>query len=228
MSASDAATLLVQLEGRDLKTQTLEVIRKLESEAGIADVVAFESFFLPLLKALIVTMQWTSERLTCYGNLFRTTLLMYARRFVQIEPQAGGWESDPRGCGCFYCRQLDDFLVDASTQSMGFRVCSSDRAHLHQRLNPTTISHVTDLGGTLVVTRPLPPTLAKYEQWEKRFLKAKEQIQELDQEILKPLLDVDYEFLTELRKTRRGRSREELPSARIAVRRQGPEMVDLT
>ncbi len=95
---------------------------------------------------------------------------------------------------------------------MRFPVCSSDRAHLHQILGGTGISHDTDRRGleTLVVTKPAPPSVVKYEEWQTRFAKAEEQIKKLDQDHLQQLLDVDYEYLTELRATRRGRER--LPS----------------
>lgn len=229
MSADDVAFLFVLLDRRNLEDEALELIKKLEAEAGTVDVVAFETFFLPLLEALIGTLQWTSERVTRYRKLFRTTLLMYATRFVQIEPQAGNWTSTPRGCGCLNCRQLDQFLVNASQQSMKFPVGRGARQHLHQMLEDTKISHVTDRRGveTLVVTKPLTATLAKHEQWEKRFSKAKGQIGKLDQKILRQLLDDDdYEYLTELRNTKR--SHEGLPSARVAVRRLRPEIIDLT
>ena len=231
MSADDVAILLVLLDVQETEIQALELVRKLEAEAGKVDVVAFESFFLPLLKALIVKLPWTPELVNRYKKLFRTTLLMYARRYVQIEPQGGDWTDTPRGCGwprCPDCPRLDQFLVNASQQSLKFPVSRNRRQHLHQRLDRTNIKHDTDRrgGDTLVVTKLASPSLAKHEQWQKRFSKAEERIQKLDQTILKQLLDDDYEYLTELRDTRRGR--EGLPSARVAVRGQGPEIIDLT
>lgn len=228
MSADDVVTLLDILDRHDLETEALEVIGKLEAEAGVVDIVAFESFFLPLLEALIVRVRWTYEQVTRYERLVKTTLLMYARRFVQIEPQTGDWTNIPQGCGCLDCHQLDLFLVDPSQQSIRFPVRSSSRAHLHQMLDRTDIRHVTDrtVVETLVVTKPATPSMVKHQEWEKRFSKAEEQIKKLDQETLKQLLGVDYEYLTELRKSRRGR--EELPSARVAARRQRPDIIDLT
>lgn len=228
ISADDVVTLLDLLDRRDLEIEVLKLIGKLEAEAGIVDVAAFESFFLPLLEALIATISWTSEQVTRYRKLFQTTLSMYARCFVQIEPQAGNWTNTPRGCGCVNCRELDKFLVNASQQSMRFSGKSGVKQHLRRMLDRTSIRHDIDRTGveTLVVTKPTTPSLVKHEEWQKRFSKAEEQIKKLDQETLKQLLDVDYEFLTELRKSRRGR--EELPSARVAVRRQGPDIIDLT
>lgn len=229
MSAGDVAFLLVLLDRRDLEDEAVMLIAKLEAEAGTVDIIAFETFFLPLLEALIVWLQWTSERVARYRKLFRTTLLIYATRFVQIEPQAGNWTRPPLGCHCLNCRQLDAFLVNPSQQSIKFPVGRGARQHLHQMLEGTNISHVTDRRGveTLVVTKPLTATLAKHQQWEKRFFKAKGQIEKLDQKILRLLLDGDdYEYLTELRNTKRGH--EGLPSARVAVRRQRPEIIDLT
>lgn len=169
--------------------------------------------------------------MTRYKKLFQTTLSMYAMRFVQIDSQLGNWTNKPQGCSsprCSDCPQLDQFLINASQQSMKFPVSKKRRQHLHQMLEGTTITHVTDRrgGDTLVVTKLASPSLAKHGQWQKRFWKAEEQIKTLDQKILKQLLDEDYEYLTELRDTRRGR--EGLPSARVAVRRQGPEIIDLT
>lgn len=228
MSSDDVVILIVQLDKRDLEDEVQKVTGKLEVEAGIVDVVAFESFLLPLLEALIATVQWTSERVTRYGRLFRTTLSKYVIRFVQVEPHAGNWTTTPRGCGCSDCRQLDDFLVNSSQQSMRFPVSRGRRQHLHQMLEWTNITHVTDRRGveTLVVTKPSTPSLAKHEQWRKRFSRAEELINKLDQEILKQLLGEDYEYLTELRDTRR--DHKGLPVARVTVRRQGPEIIDLT
>lgn len=95
-------------------------------------------------------------------------------------------------------------------------------------LNGTNIRHVTErfVFETLVVTKPATPSLVKHEQWLARFAKAREWILKLDQDVLKQLLDDDYEYLIELTDTRG--EREGLPSARGAVRRRGPEIIDLT
>ena len=225
LSADDVALLI---RGLDINPELPKLTAKLEAQAGLVDVVAFESFFLPLLKALIAKLQWSVEQVTRYSSLFRTTLQMFARRFVQIEPQAGNWTTTPRGCGCLDCRQLDQFLINPFQQSISFERSSSERAHLHWMLDRTGIRHVTERQGreTLVVTKPTPPAVVKHEQWQTRFSKAEEQIKKLDQNVLKRLLDVDYEYLTELRAARRGR--EPLPSTRVPVRRQAPEIVDLT
>lgn len=62
MSADDVAILLLQLGRRGHAAEVLKVTRKLETESGTVDVSAFESFFLPLLEALISTITWTSEQ----------------------------------------------------------------------------------------------------------------------------------------------------------------------
>ena len=228
MSADDVSILLVQLDRRGHESEVSKMTSQLEAEVGTVDPVAFESFFLPLLQALIEIVEWTFERLTIYENLFRTTLSMYARRFVQIEPEAGGWTDTPLGCGCSLCRELDDFLVNASQQSKRFPVAKRERQHLHERLQFTRISHVTDRGGmeTLVVTKPHTPLLVKHEQWKTRFEKAQEQIRKLDPTVLKRLLGEDYQPLVRLRGTQRGD--QEFLATRVAGRRQGHEIIDLT
>lgn len=111
---------------------------------------------------------------------------------------------------------------------MRFPVNKKRRQHLHQRLECTNIKHITDRRGveTLVVTKVATPSMAKHQQWQKRFSKAEKQTKKLDQKVLKQLLNDNYEYLAELRNTRKDRER--LPSAHIAVKRQGPEIIDLT
>ena len=113
-------------------------------------------------------------------------------------------------------------------QSRKFPVRSYERPHLHQTLEGTNIRHDTDRRGieTLVVTKPATPAMVRHEQWQTRFSEAEEQVNKLDQEILQQLLGIDYGYLTELRATRRGH--EGPPSARVAVRHQGPDIIDLT
>ena len=90
----DVAISLVQLDMRDLEIEVMKMTSKLEAEAGRVDVIAYESFFLPLLEALTAMFVWASERVTSYERISRTPLSIYARRFVQIEPQAGNWDND--------------------------------------------------------------------------------------------------------------------------------------
>ena len=228
VSADDVCILLVQLDRRGHESEVSNLTSLLEAEAGTVDPVAFESFFLPLLQALIETVEWTFERLTLYGNLFRTTLSMYARRFVQIEPEPGSWTMTRLGCGCSLCRELDEFLVNASQQSKRFPVARGARQHLHSRLQFSRISHVTDRRGveTLVVTKPNTPSSVKHGQWARRFEKAREHIRKLDPIVLKRLLGEDYKPLVRLRGTQRGD--EGFVSTRVVKRLQGHEIIDLT
>ena len=227
-SADDVCTLLVQLDRRGHGSEASKMTNQLEAEASTVNPVAFESFFLPLLQALIETVEWTFERLTMYGNLFRTTLSLYARRFVQIEPEPDNWTTTRLGCGCSLCRDLDDFLINPSQQSTRFPVANRARQHLHSRLQFTRISHVTDRRGveTLVVTKPNTSSSVKHGQWQRRFEKAREHIRKLDPTVLKRLLGEEYKPLVRLRGTQRGD--EGFVSTRVVGRRQGHEIIDLT
>ncbi len=80
LNADDVAALLIQLDRQDLQGWGLQLTSKLQAEASTVDVIAFESFFLPFLSALTTIVPWTSERVTRYRNLFRTTLQMLANR----------------------------------------------------------------------------------------------------------------------------------------------------
>ena len=227
-NADDVCILLVQLDRRGYESEVSKMTSLLEAEAGTANPVTFESFFLPLLQALIETVEWTFEHLAIFGNLFRTTLSMYARRFVQIEPEPNNWKTTQLGCGCSLCRELDDFLANASQQLKRFPVANRARQHLHSRLQFTRISHVTDRRGTetLVVTKPNTPESVKRGQWQGRFEKAREHIRKLDPAVLKRLLGEDYKPLVRLRGTQRGD--EGFVSTRVVGRRRGNEIIDLT
>ena len=228
ISAADVCILLVHLDRRGHESEVSKMTSLLEAQASTVDPVAFESFFLPLLQALINTVEWTFERLAIFGNLFRTTLSMYAKRFVQIEPEPDNWTTTRLGCGCALCRDLDDFLVNASQQSKRFPVARGARQHLHSRLQCTRISHVTDRRGveTLVVTKPNTPSSVKHGQWARRFEKAREWIGKLDPIVLKRLLGENYKPLVRLRGTQRGD--EGFVGTRVVGRRLGCKIIDLT
>ena len=226
LDGNDTALFLHQLEKEDLKTETLEVLATLETEASSTESIVFEFFFLPLLRNLIRLQVPLAE--PRYKNLFRKILHAYATRYVQTEPPSGDWARDPEGCGCSDCDRLDRFLADPSLESKRFAVSKSRRHHLHCMLNDTNYTHETDRRGveTLVVTKPPSRSLAKYEQWRKRFEKARMEIGGLDQGVLKELLGGDYEYLSRVRAARWGA--EGLPSARKGVRVKNVEVVDLT
>ena len=80
LDGNDTAFCLHHLEKEDLKTETLEVLAMLESEASTESIV-FESFFLPLLRNLIRLQVPLAE--PRYKNLFRKILLANATRYVQ-------------------------------------------------------------------------------------------------------------------------------------------------
>lgn len=202
------------------------MLGKLEREAASTELTVFEDFFLPLLRNLIQSQVPLSK--PGYQRLFRQVLLTYAQRYVQTEPASGDWACEPEGCGCSDCDRLDRFLADPSLESKRFPVSKTRRHHLHCMLNDTEYSHETDRRGveTLVVTKPASRSQAKYEQWKKRFFKARQEIKQLDQRVLQELLGEDYEYLTQLRAARR--TAKALPSARKAPRTQQIEFVDLT
>lgn len=202
------------------------MLEKLEKEAASTGLTAFEGFFLPLLRDLIRRQVPPSS--PCYQRLFREILLTYAKRYVQAEPHSGDWACEPEGCGYSDCDRLDRSLAYPYMESKRFPVSKSRRHHLHCMLNDTKYSHETYRRGmeTLVVTKPASRSLVKYEQWKKRFIKARQEIKQLDQRVLQELLHEDYEYLSQLRAARH--NAKGLPSAKKAPRTQHIEVVDLT
>ncbi|KAG7004618.1 hypothetical protein G7Y79_00024g055680 [Physcia stellaris] len=206
-NADDVDLLMYQLNAKDMLNGLLQIMKQLLAEAKTCDTMAFEAFYLLLLKHLITRINAQPNLLEIYRPLFSRVLSLYICRYVQIEPPAANLSRDREGCGrCSDCHTLDKFLVDPKLKSRDFPVSKSRRHHLHEMLNDTRHSHETDRyrGDTLVVTKASSSSDRKHTEWKKRFARAQEQIQSFDQKALQNVLGEMYETIVELRSARRG------------------------
>ena len=91
-----------------------------------------------------------------YSTVFEQFLLSYVRRQPSLQPC---WSRDPVRCGCGDCHKLNLFLISVTRQTDRFSLGKKRRQHLHQVLDCTDYSHVTDRrssGETLVVAKRDP------------------------------------------------------------------------
>ena len=86
--AHDVNLLLHQLNVRNILNGLRQVVHQLQTNADTCDIIAFEAFYLPLLKHLIKRKTTQSNLLDLYRPLFTRVLVRYTQRYVQIEPPA--------------------------------------------------------------------------------------------------------------------------------------------
>lgn len=206
-NADDVDLLMYQLNAKSILNELRQIIQQLLAEAKTCDTMAFEAFYLLLLKHLIKRINAQPNLLEIYRPFFSKVLSLYIHRYVQIEPPAANLSRDREGCGrCSDCHTLDKFLVDPKLKSKDFPVSKSRRHHLHEMLNDTRHTHETDRsrGDTLVVTKASSSSDRKHTEWKKRFARAQEQILSFDQKALQNILGEMYETIIRLRGARRG------------------------
>ena len=176
------------------------LLDRLSLSAESVHTFAFPAFFLPLLAQLVSRLQSFPNHMSSYKELFRTVLKNYRLRYIQSRPPGSDWARSSEGCGeryCFDCKKLDRFLLDPIMEIEKFAVYSSNRAHLHQQLNNTRHSHVTDNSGTLVVKKAQSALHKAFMDWEARVAEGEKALGAMNQDILKELLEEEYTEIVE-------------------------------
>ena len=198
--SEDVALFLHQLCDSEAWFDHDRLLDRLSLSAESVHTFAFQAFFLPLLATLVTRLQSFPDHIFRYKVLFRTVLRNYRLRYIQSKPPGSDWARSPKGCPkryCHDCKKLDTFLLDPTKEIERFAVCNSNRAHLHQRLDYTRHSHVTDTSGTLVV-RKAQSTLHKAStDWEMGVAEGQKALGAMNQGILKELLGEEYTEIVE-------------------------------
>jgi hypothetical protein len=197
-NSKNIATLLCHCLSLGLQSELDQIITKLVWEVAKAPISLFEVIYLPFLKALIDMLQ--EKSLSAQGSpfqrLFQMTLGTYVIKYVQTEPvPPKDWTRPPTGCSCGDCQVLNAFLRAPDRQIGRFAVNKQRRAHLHQQINGTGMTHETERRGspqTLVVTKNLAQHHAAHKAWAQRCNVARKQIQNLGVEALKEFLSEIY------------------------------------
>lgn len=191
----DVALVLRQLSDSEDWRDHDRLLDRLSLSSESVHTFAFPAFFLPLLAALVTRLQSFPDHVSRYKELFRTVLRNYRLRYIQSKPPGGDWARASEGCGeryCHDCKKLDIFLLDPIKEIERFAVSSSDRAHLHQQLDRTGHSHITDTSGTLVVKKAQSALHNASMEWEVGVTEGEKVLRAMDQEILEELLEEEY------------------------------------
>jgi len=193
-NSKNIATLLCHCLSLRLETELYQIITKLGREVMKTPVELFEVIYLPFLKVLINMLQdkSLSAQGSLFQRLFQMTLCTYIIRYVQPEPvPPKDWTRPPVSCGCSDCQVLNAFLLAPDQQVGRFAVNKQRRAHLHQRIDGTGLTHETERRGspqTLVVTKNLAQHHAAHKAWAQRCNVARKHIQNIGPEALKEFL----------------------------------------
>ena len=199
-SAEDVGLLLRQLSYKGNWVIHDLLLDRLLSSAQSVQILAFPLFLLPLLATLITGLQSSPNHISHYEHFFREVLAHYRTRYIQPKPKDSDWAHSPQGCGaryCHDCRKLDKFLLDPTQQVERFPVNNGARAHLHQQLDGTGISHVTDGSETLVVSKKQNAMHRAFTEWQARVAEAETAFQAMDQDVLKELLGEQFTEITD-------------------------------
>ena len=193
--SDDVALFLHQLSDSEDWSDHDHLLDRLSLSSKSVHTFAFPAFFLPLLAKLVTRLQLFPDHVSRYRELFQTVLRNYRLRYIQSKPPGSDWARDSEGCGeryCHDCKKLDRFLLDPTQEIERFAVCNSDRAHLHQQLDNTGHSHITDARGTLVVKKAQSVLHKASMDWKVRVTEGEETLRAMDQNLLKELLEAAY------------------------------------
>lgn len=197
-NSKNIATLLCNCLSLGLETELDQIMTKLIREVTKAPVGLFEVIYLPFLKVLIDMLQEKSisAQGSLFQRLFQMILGVYIIRYVQPEPvPPKDWTRPPVNCGCSDCQDLNAFLRAPDRKVGRFAVNKQRRAHLHQKVDGSGLTHETERRGspqTLVITKNLAQHHAAYKAWEQRCNVAQNHIQNLGTESLKEFLSEIY------------------------------------
>lgn len=197
-NSKNIATLLCHSLSLGLETELDQIITKLVSEVAKAPVNLFEVIYLPFLKALIDKLREKSlsTQDSPFQRLFQMTLGTYVIQYVQPEPvPPKDWTRPSVSCRCSDCQALNAFLRAPDRQVGRFAVNKQRRAHLHQRIDSSGMTHETERRGspqTLVVTKNLAQHHAAHKAWAQRCNVARNHIQNLGMEAVKEFLSEMY------------------------------------
>ena len=199
-NSEDVALFLHQLSDWQDWSDHDHLLDRLSLSAESVHTFAFPAFFLPLLTTIANRLESFPDHVSRYQELFRTVLINYRLRYLQSKPPGSDWARSPEGCGeryCNDCKKLDRFLLDPTQEIEKFAVHSSNRAHLHEQLDRTRHSHVTDGSGTLVVKKAQSALHKAFMEWEARIAEGEKALGAMNQDVLKELLAEEYTEIIE-------------------------------
>lgn len=196
--------LRICLSGQEFNEEAQIILDKVISEADRVDTSEFRTILLPFLKQLISVLRAQPTPLDepRYQSLYQSVLSSYTKRCVGMRhSRPRDWRRAPVSCACGDCLLHNNFLQNPTERVGRFPMAKHRRQYLHNKLDNTGRTHVTERRGsphTLVVTK----TERAYEKdlagWQKRVQEAHQQIMTLGNKNLEMLLGDRYEEIPSL------------------------------
>lgn len=191
--AKDMALLLHQLSQKEEWNFHAALLGRVILGIDSVAVGTFQTFFIPLFAKLTSHLNSKPDQFRQHREFFRQSMQTFRVRCIRRKPAGdGNWACAPESFRCCkICIKLDDFLCNPSKEVERFPLSKTDRHHLHQCLNDSQHSHVTDrstLPETLVVKKAPSPSLRTFQEWEARVKEGEKLLRAIDQDVLKDLL----------------------------------------
>lgn len=198
---------------QELHNEIGMLLHRIDQETGQFDEVLLRNTLIPFLRELNKVMQkhkigYSTNQ---YQRVFQSIIEMYLLKYVCHQPPAPptDWKFLPRGCGCYDCRRLDEFLHSGTEVQMEYKDTGPRRNHVESRvLGVTEISKCTRKNPraphSLLLHKTLKEGGAETEGWKIRCEEATAFFQNIGSEALKLLLANRYHELVEMRLIRRG------------------------
>ncbi|ETS85779.1 hypothetical protein PFICI_03804 [Pestalotiopsis fici W106-1] len=167
----------------------------------------YDQLYIPVLHGLISSFEKHKVPLAqpAVQAAFKSILGGYILKYVGQEPRIINWTRDLTKCTCYDCRSLNAFLGNPSRERGYFPLAQNRRDHLTDMLRSSKINcdlEVSRSGSphTLIVTKKVKHKRESTDYWIKLRLRAEDKISTFDQEILKLLLEDQYDEITTMRK----------------------------
>lgn len=212
--SQNMADILCKCVALGLNTEVEKIVSKVLAEFHNASAEHFDIVVIGFLKRVLTALLSQKADLTDprLRLLFQHGLAIYIDRFVKPEPERPtNWTRTARGCGCFHCIQLDEFLRSPNTQEFRCNSGVSPRKHLEMMLcrDAEDYNFETDKRHsphTLIITkttRNVQYTI-DHAAWDRRGKTAVAGMKDLGVEPLKKLLGDQFDATMGLKWVRLG------------------------
>ena len=156
LEPGEIAGLLGQCLSLGLKNEVQSILHEILNKWEYYPIAAFESIWIPFLRALVMVTPWPDQTLMEYRPFFQSIINSYIRRYLGEEPPTiVDRHPSRRVCVCGVCELVDRFLRDPEQQTGRFTYKKSIREHLEQEIG-RYYEHTTDTTGsphTLVIKK---------------------------------------------------------------------------
>lgn len=183
--------------------------QKICDHAGRVEVEEFLTLWIPLLKELLGQLEG-SLPVPRWTQVYQGLLQAFLRNCVGVMPAKPTYSRQGVRCSCGDCAELNRFLVDPARGVEHFKIAERRRVHLENELSSARVdcaNKVTRFGipHTLVVVKTTKQHTAAVKDWRERFRNAKAQLQGFNQEMLRLVLEDQFDEIISMKGLKRRR-----------------------